>query len=191
MRLSATAYYADFYLGGAIILALLFRGVVLALADDAFIGLSIWLSFALVGLVAWSLAEYAVHRFAYHRVPFLQRLHDAHHAAPNELIGAPPLIGIIIIFAFGFLPFFAFAPQAACGLTSGLLVGYMAYMLVHHASHYWKPRPGTWLHALRRHHAFHHYRSEDCNFGIITSFWDHVFGTALEPARGGPNRSTA
>jgi hypothetical protein len=40
----------------------------------------------------WILAEYLVHRFLYHRVYFFHRLHDAHQASPNDLIGGPPLL---------------------------------------------------------------------------------------------------
>lgn len=191
MRLNTIAYYADFYLSGAIIAALFIQGVLLAFRPDGLIEISTWIASAFVGIVVWSLTEYAVHRFAYHRVPFFQELHDAHHDEPDAFIGAPPLIGIAMIFTFGYLPFFAYSMTIASGLTSGLLVGYMGYMVIHHAAHHWKPEPGTWLYMLRRHHALHHYRSENGNFGIITSFWDHVFGTALEPVNRRPDRHTA
>jgi sterol desaturase/sphingolipid hydroxylase (fatty acid hydroxylase superfamily) len=72
---------------------------------------------------------------------------------------------------------------AASSLTTGVLAGYVGYMLVHHAAHYWTVSPGSWLNQARRHHALHHYHSETFNFGITTSIWDHVFGTAVTSGR--------
>jgi len=136
--------------------------------------------FSALGLALWTLVEYAVHRWLYHSVPYFKDVHDAHHAEPNAHIGAPPVVCVALIFAIFFAPFANTHFTAACGLTTGILIGYMAYMLMHHAAHAWSPKPGTWLHGARRHHALHHFRAEECNFGITTAFWDHVFGTALE-----------
>ncbi len=191
MRLNAVAYYADFFISGAIILALFAGNAILALKVGSALEVPIWIASAITGLVVWSLLEYAVHRFIYHRVPIFDALHDAHHAEPEELIGAPPLVGISLVLAMGYLALLASNFAIASGITSGLFLGYMGYMLVHHASHHWKPRTGTWLYMLRRHHALHHYRNEEGNFGIITSFWDHLFGTAFEPATHNSNRGTA
>jgi sterol desaturase/sphingolipid hydroxylase (fatty acid hydroxylase superfamily) len=38
----------------------------------------------LIGLATWTLVEYAIHRFIYHRAPLFSALHDSHHQAPNE-----------------------------------------------------------------------------------------------------------
>jgi hypothetical protein len=56
------------------------------------------------GFAIWILAEYLVHRFLYHRVYFFHRLHDAHQASPNDLIGGPPLLAIILILLFMMVP---------------------------------------------------------------------------------------
>jgi sterol desaturase/sphingolipid hydroxylase (fatty acid hydroxylase superfamily) len=64
----------------------------------------------------------------------------------------------------------------AGGFASGVLLGYAAYMLVHHATHHWPIGPGDWLYEARVRHLAHHYR-EDSEFGIVTGFWDGVFGT--------------
>ncbi|HWH83720.1 MAG TPA: hypothetical protein VNU71_15920, partial [Burkholderiaceae bacterium] len=44
---------------------------------------------AVVGWVAWSAIEYALHRFVLHGVQPFRRWHEAHHQRPAALIGAP------------------------------------------------------------------------------------------------------
>src|ERR1700758_4848963 len=97
-----------------------------------------------IGIAVWTLAEYLIHRFVYHHAPIFSPLHDAHHHAPNELIGAPSFI------SSGF-----FDSVAAAGFTSGALLGYSGYMLVHHATHHWKVEPGDWLYEARLRHLSH------------------------------------
>jgi sterol desaturase/sphingolipid hydroxylase (fatty acid hydroxylase superfamily) len=129
-----------------------------------------------VGAFVWTLAEYWIHRVLYHHAPILSRFHDRHHAEPKELIGIPSFVssGIVVIVCYA--PFFAFAPVFADGFTAGGLVGYAAYMFVHHATHHWRIEPGHWLYRARLRHMAHHYH-DDANFGIVTGFWDRVFGT--------------
>ncbi|MCG6857661.1 MAG: sterol desaturase family protein [Salaquimonas sp.] len=182
MRLSIIAYFADFYFAGFAILVLVAAGIVPAIAAGHSTAIAVWVAAAAAGVMAWSLAEYWVHRYFYHEVPGLRELHGHHHAEPEAFIGGPPVLAILIIFALAYLPLVFVSSIVAGGFTTGALTGYMAYMLVHHAVHYWKPAPGTLLFTLRRHHALHHHHSEEGNFGIITSFWDRVFGTEILPA---------
>jgi sterol desaturase/sphingolipid hydroxylase (fatty acid hydroxylase superfamily) len=174
------SYYADF-----VIVPLL----IAVLAVSAPIGVSqawlaAWAGWAVGGYAAWTVFEYMVHRFVYHRVPLFKRIHDAHHADPAGLIGAPPVIGPAMLMLLWYTPMTGIGPVAASGFAAGGLVGYFAYMVVHHAAHHWRPSPGTWLWRLRRHHAQHHHAAEDGNFGIVTSIWDHLLGTAVRSRRG-------
>jgi|LNFM01.1.fsa_nt_gb sterol desaturase/sphingolipid hydroxylase (fatty acid hydroxylase superfamily) len=178
MRLSKIAYYLDFYL----CLALIAKLSWLAGASGAWVDRGYWLCFLGVGAAAWTFIEYAIHKWVYHHTPYFSDLHGAHHDAPDAFVGAPPIVGIVLIFAIFYAPLVIMSPIAAGGLTAGVLAGYVCYMAVHHAAHYWKPSPASPLYALCRHHAMHHYRSDEGNFGITTSFWDHVFGTVI-PAR--------
>ncbi len=179
MHLSRLSYFADF------ILSPILSAVLVALALTV-VGIDslgeVLLSFV-AGLIAWTFAEYIIHRSIYHRVQPFQAYHDAHHDDPKALIGAPSVIGFVLIFAIIFAPLLPFGLPIACGVTSGFILGYFAYMMVHHADHHWEIRPGTYLYALRRHHARHHYAHELGNFGVSTSVWDHVFGTVLEQRR--------
>lgn len=179
MRLSRIAYHADFVL--APLLALLLAWTAPGLATVA--GVGAWLGWVVGGFVVWTLLEYAVHRFVYHHVPYFRDVHDAHHADPRGLIGAPPIVALILIMATFYAPASSLGATAASGFTIGALAGYFAYMTLHHAAHHWRTTPGTWLHLARRHHAQHHHAGVEGNFGITTSLWDHVFGTALQPRR--------
>ena len=128
------------------------------------------------GVLAWTLAEYWIHRTLYHHAPFFSVYHDRHHEAPNDLIGLPSFLSSGIVIALAYAPFFSFAPIFADGFASGALVGYAGYMLVHHATHHWEIKPGDWLYSARVRHMAHHYHDE-ANFGIVTGFWDRVFRT--------------
>jgi len=187
MRLNALFYYADFFLSAALILVL---AVCMLMEATAAIAAQ-WLAAASLGFAAWTLVEYFVHRVLYHNVPYFVELHDAHHAEPDAFIGAPAVIGIVLFFLLLYFPISVVSVNAAGGVTAGMLAGYMAYMLLHHAAHHWNVPPGTWLYRARHHHALHHHHSEEGNYGITTPFWDHVFGTALVPSRSGPRRRAA
>jgi sterol desaturase/sphingolipid hydroxylase (fatty acid hydroxylase superfamily) len=60
------------------------------------------------------------------------------------------------------------------------MAGFFWYGLVHHSIHHRKPRliARRLIQASRR-HAQHHYAMQSGNFGVTTSFWDRVFGTAI------------
>ena len=176
MPINKFLYFGDF---GVIPIA------VLAFAALAFVGgglgaLAIF-SLALVfGGFLWTLVEYLVHRYAYHHAPVLSPLHDLHHREPDALIGVPSFVSTGLIIVVCYLPLALYAPVVAGGFTSGMLIGYAAYMFVHHATHHWKIQPGDWLYRARVRHMGHHSR-DDINFGVSTGFWDRVFGTARMP----------
>jgi sterol desaturase/sphingolipid hydroxylase (fatty acid hydroxylase superfamily) len=129
------------------------------------------------GAFVWTLAEYWIHRTLYHHAPVLSTYHHRHHEAPGDLIGLPSFLSLGIVVALAYAPFFAFSRVFADGFASGVLIGYAAYMLVHHATHHWVIAPGDWLYPARVRHLAHHYHDE-ANFGIVTGFWDRAFGTA-------------
>jgi sterol desaturase/sphingolipid hydroxylase (fatty acid hydroxylase superfamily) len=137
----------------------------------------------LLGIFIWTLVEYWVHRYLYHHAPYLSPLHDLHHQRPGDFIGVPSFLSSGLVVAGGYLPLVMFDPVAAGGFTSGLLIGYAVYMVVHHATHHWDIRPGDWLYEARVRHMAHHY-GDEANFGITTDLWDRVFGTARERRRG-------
>jgi sterol desaturase/sphingolipid hydroxylase (fatty acid hydroxylase superfamily) len=185
MLLSKAGYYADFVVYPLLLLPL---GIVPFLASfpgSASVGGAhaalVWGIACAAGLATYSLLEYTLHRHVLHRVQPFRRMHDMHHRKPAALVGTPTWLSAAIILAFIFLPFWWQAGlNVACGLTFGLIVSYLWYVLMHHAVHRWPSRPGSWLHRARRRHGHHHRSSEPCNFGVTTAAWDHLFGTARE-----------
>lgn len=179
MRLNAFMYYADFFIAAAAIIGLAAAEIMTA----SLTRVGLCAGYAVLGFGFWTLFEYIVHRFVYHHVPFFKDQHDAHHAEPDAFIGAPPVIGILMIFAIAYAPLVPFSDHAAAGFTMGMLTGYVAYMLLHHAAHHWNVPEDHWLYRARRHHALHHHLRLEGNYGITTSLWDEVFGTSLKPGR--------
>jgi sterol desaturase/sphingolipid hydroxylase (fatty acid hydroxylase superfamily) len=170
VKLSSLAYYLDF-VAAPVAVAFLIAAIPYSKLWSASLG------FAL-GIALWSLAEYVVHRFVYHRVQPFKRLHDAHHAHSEALIGAPPVVGPAIVL-FSTMPLVHVHDGLGLGTASGALFGYFAYILIHHEAHHQSGILGPWFRALRRNHLRHHAARGEGNFGIVTPFWDRLFGTSI------------
>jgi sterol desaturase/sphingolipid hydroxylase (fatty acid hydroxylase superfamily) len=162
-RRSRCGYYADLLITPPITLALL----VLSLTQ----GLSwLWPLQFVIGVLAWTLYEYATHRWLLHRVPLFRQVHALHHARQKDYIAVHPAATLAL---YGVL-FWLFGANGSA-LTLGFSSGYIAYSCMHGAFHYAVIGEGHWLYRLKLRHAAHH-RSE-VNFGVSTSLWDRVFGT--------------
>ena len=183
MKLNRGLYFGDFVASPIAIIVL----TTVALVHRDFEAAGLWGLALLAGLGAWTLVEYAVHRWVYHRLPFFKKLHDAHHANPRELIGAPSLFSFGIVFGVFFTPLLVVGLVAASGFASGALLGYVGYMLVHHLSHHVELKMGTLLYQTRIRHMAHHYQSTPGNYGVTTSFWDWLLSTKLERHRSHPS----
>jgi sterol desaturase/sphingolipid hydroxylase (fatty acid hydroxylase superfamily) len=179
MRLGTFGYYSDFLVCFACSAVL----CALAMSQSTWHVRVEWLVWVALGIGLWTLLEYGIHRLLYHGVDFFIRLHAVHHEEPDAYIGAPPFIGIALIFLVITLPFLLFSLMAASGLTTGMLVGYMGYQLVHHTTHFWQPPRGTYLYRARLRHSGHHYHRDLGNFGVTTIFWDWLFGTVIHVSR--------
>lgn len=144
----------------------------------------VWMAYAVLGWAVWTLLEYAVHRFILHGLPPFNRWHSEHHHRPTALICAPTVLSVGLIAGFFFLPLaWGWGVSVAMSLTLGLTLGYLAYAVLHHATHHWRAR-GAWLKRRKLWHAQHHRStsadptSKQAYFGVSSGFWDHVFGTA-------------
>jgi cyclopropane-fatty-acyl-phospholipid synthase len=188
---SRTAYRVDFALYALISLAMAGALLVASPAGSGAL-LAVW---ALAGIAAWSPVEYGLHRFVLHGLPPFSRWHDEHHRRPTALIGSPTLVSLAFFAAVVAAPlWWLLGAWPACALTFGLLTGYLAYGLVHHATHHAVPglsRRSAWLARRRRWHALHHQahraRSDrppagtvtpPGHYGVSSALWDHVFRTA-------------
>ena len=159
---------------------------------------------AALGVAAWTLIEYGVHRLVLHHVPPFKGWHARHHSQPRALIGLPTLLSATLFAVFVYVPAWAWAGGwPATAFTLGVLAGYLAYAAVHHAVHH-THAPGPWLRQRRRWHALHHRPGGgDMAFGVTSGLWDRVFRStgltggrqsaippAPVPASPGPARST-
>ncbi len=184
MKLSSALYYGDFV---AAPIAIVVTST-LALAPQTMSSTAVWVAALFAGIGLWTFIEYAVHAWVYHRMPWFEEAHNAHHDDPKSLLGAPSflIVGGLLLLAYAPYPLFVFAPGMAgaafCGgVASGLLAGYLGYMTIHHMSHHAKP--GGLLATARMRHLAHHYRGGAANYGVTTIFWDRVFSTALPERR--------
>jgi sterol desaturase/sphingolipid hydroxylase (fatty acid hydroxylase superfamily) len=136
------------------------------------------LHLVLTGMVAWTLLEYLVHRFAFHHIHSIgRRLHQLHHDHPSDPDAersslSTPLLALPI----GYLLIGAAGLQDGSAIFAGLLSGYLIFIVIHYAVHRCSIGPNSWLYSAKLRHLTHHHL-ENCNFGVTTIFWDIVFRT--------------
>jgi sterol desaturase/sphingolipid hydroxylase (fatty acid hydroxylase superfamily) len=179
MRLSRIGYFADFFVYPVLLAALSWetlRHVRVVQRED-------WMLAFGAGLGFWTLLEYLLHRYVLHHAPPFRGMHALHHASPAALIGTPSWLSVSLIGGLVFLPLLHELQMAvASGATAGVMLGYLWYVGVHHATHHRRARPGSYLHRAKQRHAMHHHSARGCNFGVTTALWDIVFGSARSPA---------
>lgn len=174
MRLSDWGYRADFYVYPVLIVAC--ATVTLWHAPLRALGPAI--AAAGMGLIAWTALEYLLHRWLLHRVPPFNRLHALHHANPSALIGTPTWLSAPLFLALWAALTLEATALVAGGLTTGLMIGYLAYAAVHDAVHHRRARPGSWLHHAKLRHARHHRVEASSEFGVSSGLWDAILRTS-------------
>jgi sterol desaturase/sphingolipid hydroxylase (fatty acid hydroxylase superfamily) len=138
---------------------------------------------AAVGLMAWTLVEYLMHRFVFHHLPVTRRLHQLHHDHPSDPDAERSSLSTPLVIApFAVLVLGGAGVEAGSALFAGLLTGYLIFIAVHYALHRWPIGPTSRLYAAKLRHLTHH-RDESCNFGVTTDFWDVVFRTSASAVR--------
>lgn len=171
------AYRADFALYTGATVSLL-AGLLLGSPPAQWLQTS---ALVAAGVLGWTAVEYGMHRFVLHGMEPFRRWHAAHHARPTALVFTPTVLSASLIGVLVFLPALLWGSiWPACALTLGVLAGYLAYAVTHHATHHWRAR-SAWLHRRKGWHARHHHATTGC-YGVTSGFWDHVFATAV-PSR--------
>ena len=154
------------------------------------------LAFFSGGMAAWTLLEYAVHRYVLHgRFPegrgpirwfmhkYFDPLHWEHHARPwdgNHINGrirdTLPFAAIFVAVAF-------LAPLPTAPMfVAGLLQAYIFEEWVHHSVHFYHFR-NPYFRYIRRHHLYHHSpKGSDVGYGLTNGFWDVIWGTRIPEA---------
>jgi sterol desaturase/sphingolipid hydroxylase (fatty acid hydroxylase superfamily) len=135
----------------------------------------------ILGLFAWSLFEYGLHRFLGHARfvgKVVRREHTQHHVDPSyftplarKSLGMVPVFGGLaaVVHPWG-------GVTGAVGAALGMAAGWLTYEILHQAIHLRAPRNvyDAWA---RRHHLYHHFGDAKVNHGVTTPLWDRVFGT--------------
>jgi sterol desaturase/sphingolipid hydroxylase (fatty acid hydroxylase superfamily) len=140
----------------------------------------------IVALAGGTLVEYVLHRFLLHARSrtCITRRHRLHHKSNR----ADTLWGDFRDFLPGMVPFcwlgFLHSPTAGVGFLLGGVAYVFLLALVHKLSHE-RPRLIFWMSANA--HALHHGETPRHNFGIVTRFWDIVFGTYADHRPGRPS----
>lgn len=131
------------------------------------------------GFAAWGAIEYGVHRWVFHGPPSLaRRAHARHHADGTALISAPVFTsGALAVGMFAILSV-ALPSGHAAFVVFGLYAGYNHYALLHHLLHRRRALMARvpFLARLEQAHHFHHVHGA-ANYGVSTSWWDHLLGS--------------
>jgi sterol desaturase/sphingolipid hydroxylase (fatty acid hydroxylase superfamily) len=143
-----------------------------------------------IGVFAWTLLEYALHRFIFHIPTAIRRQwvrnlvngsHLGHHASPRDpsklLVHTSYGFSVSLILyavAYGI----SASLSASAAVLAGIWAGFLYYEAVHYRVHFNLSNSPliTWQ---RRAHFYHHFTNNKRCFGVTTPFWDYVFRTAL------------
>lgn len=153
------------------------------------VGLPLGVGLFVLGVLAWTFAEYMLHRFLFHYSgprPWQRRmffvLHGVHHDFPNDSdrlvmpIGASIPLGAAFYLVFRLLLGSVLVDPAFVGFA----LGYLAYDGTHYAVHHFRmsSRWGKWI---KRYHMIHHHTGAAARWGVSSPLWDWVFGTLGDP----------
>jgi sterol desaturase/sphingolipid hydroxylase (fatty acid hydroxylase superfamily) len=138
----------------------------------------------LLGLLAFSLVEYVMHRYLFHMSTHTRRreklqytFHGVHHEFPKDKgrLAMPPIISVLLASSILGL-FYLLMQEAAFAFFPGFILGYAAYLFVHYIVHAYQP-PKNLFKVLWINHAVHHYKDQTKAYGVSSPLWDYVFQT--------------
>lgn len=150
-------------------------GMVQQQVSTDLMGVMLWSG---LGLIGYSLIEYAFHRWVLHGLSTCD--HKFHHIEPFAPHALPFSTGLAAHTVMLVMLSLCVGMDLALCITLGSSIGYAIYGQLHELIHrdpslarYLTPR-------LYRHHMLHHRPlsgGDKHNFGVLTTFWDRVFGT--------------
>lgn len=141
--------------------------------------------FAAAGWLAWSLAEYTLHRYVFHFIgpkPWQRRFHfvfhGVHHDFPQdaERLVMPLGVSIPMGMAFFLAMTAAFGMVYSSAMFVGFGGGYLAYDGIHYFTHHLKARTRVGK-FLKRYHMVHHHTGMEGMWGVSQPLWDYLLGT--------------
>jgi sterol desaturase/sphingolipid hydroxylase (fatty acid hydroxylase superfamily) len=140
------------------------------------------------GVLAWTFAEYVLHRWVFHwiedtaagrRIHFL--LHGVHHDFPSDKDRLVMPLGFSLPLAILFYAFYVgvFGARGGEPFFAGFVLGYLMYDGSHYAIHHFRMQ-SRFGRMIKKHHMLHHHADHDGGFGVSSPLWDHVFRTLPE-----------
>ena len=138
----------------------------------------------IVGLLLFTLVEYLIHRFLFHfnaqtkkQKAILFTIHGVHHDYPKDKsrLVMPIVLSITLASVFFFI-FKILIPGFYLIFFAGFIAGYSSYLFIHYSIHAFRP-PKNIFRYFWKHHALHHYKSDDAAFAVSFPLWDYIFGT--------------
>lgn len=163
--------------------------------------------YALGGLLFWTVAEYVIHRFAFHppqwieddtrricqqigpeqavipalptlRHKFYFLVHGVHHDYPNDSTRLVMPPSVSIPLAAAF--YWVFQSAVGAVAAPAVFAGFIGGYLAYDTIHFATHhiRPRSWLSRfLKRRHFRHHYADSEKDYGVSSPLWDVIFGT--------------
>ncbi|HEY9678489.1 MAG TPA: sterol desaturase family protein [Drouetiella sp.] len=132
---------------------------------------------------------YLQHR-AFHRVPWLWRLHATHHHSPTVNVWATSRNSLVTHFFFVYMlvsPILAYLCDSAEGFFAGAMLTASLDLLRHARINVQLPVLDAILLMPRDHHRHHDADRPEANFGANFILWDRLFGT-FEPGAHFPTK---
>src|SRR5579864_8806365 len=119
----------------------------------------------LVGLLSWTLLEYAIHGWMAHlHQTFVTPIHAVHHRDPHAVFAIGTWLPTVAVLAL-LLGIFGRAPGVI--FYCGLLCGFAAYEILHYRLHFAHTLM-PFERGLRDHHLVHHLRRSTMCLGVVT-----------------------
>lgn len=163
--LKAIEEYGDFFIYPILLCWMIYMDAARLFAEPAW-----WLTMFAVGWVAWTFAEYWVHRSVLHG-PYWMAIHQRHHENPRELTRFP-VWQIPSYFGAIFVATWLVSGHWTVAVYSGIILGWLMFFGTHHVLHH----HAGWMPDFAIRHNRHH-KVVNMNYGITVDWWDRLFGT--------------
>ena len=150
-------------------------GMILGQASSDVVAAILWCT---TGLIGYTFIEYAFHRWVLHGL--LPRDHQLHHLEPFAPHAMPFSTGLSAHTAMLVVLSVCLSLDLALCVALGTSIGYALYGQLHELMHSDPGLARRLMPRLYRHHMLHHprgCRGDERNFGVLTTFWDRLFGT--------------
>ncbi|MDH3662521.1 MAG: sterol desaturase family protein [Alphaproteobacteria bacterium] len=134
----------------------------------------------IMGLIGYSLVEYAFHRWILHGL--VKHGHHLHHFEPFAPHAMPFCAGLCVHTLLLVILSLSLGLDLALCITLGSSTGYALYCQLHELIHRDPSLARRLVPRLHRHHMLHHRTGnasagDACNYGVLTTFWDRLFAT--------------